>query len=187
MITETSAKKIWKILESKYLTKRIENRLHWKRRLYRFQLKKYISIDEHMNNYTKLLTDLANVNVVIEEKDKALILLSYLPNEDYETFVLTLINGKQLLSYNDISSTFVKYELRKDKKSFNSTSAKALTVRGKSSNRKGKSDRDRSKSRADFRDLKKNQCIFCKELGHWNVGCLRIKDKKKSKPEANLL
>ena len=36
MMTETSAKKIWEIFESKYLTKSIENHLHLKRRLYRF-------------------------------------------------------------------------------------------------------------------------------------------------------
>jgi len=76
------------------LIKSIENRLHIKRRLYRFQLKKGISISEHMKNYTKLLANLANVDVVIGEEDKALILLSSLPDEDYETFVLTLINGK---------------------------------------------------------------------------------------------
>ena len=47
-----------------------------------------------MNNYTRLLVNLANVNVVIEDEDKALILLSHLPDEDYGTFVLTLINIK---------------------------------------------------------------------------------------------
>jgi len=31
---------------------------------------------------------------------------------------------------------------------------------------KGKVDCGRSKFRAGFRDLKKNQCAFCKELGH---------------------
>ena len=39
-----------------------------------------------MNNYTKLLVDLANVEVVIEDED---ILLSSLPDEEYETVVLT--------------------------------------------------------------------------------------------------
>ena len=63
-------------------------------RLYGFQLKSEISIDEHMNNYSKLLTDLFNVDVKIEEEDKALILLNSLPEEEYETFILTLINGK---------------------------------------------------------------------------------------------
>jgi len=59
-----------------------------------------------------------------------LILLSSLHGEDNETFILTLINGRQFLSYNEISSTFVNYELRrKDKESFNSTSVEALTLR----------------------------------------------------------
>ena len=44
-------------------------------------------------NYTKLLTNLVNVDVDIEEEDKALILLNSFPDEEYETFILTLING----------------------------------------------------------------------------------------------
>ena len=92
-MTETSMKKIWEILESKYLTKSTRNRLHQKMRLYCFLLKKCISIGEHMNNYTKLFTDLSNMNVVIEDEDKALIILSSLPYEDYETIVLTLISS----------------------------------------------------------------------------------------------
>ena len=65
----------------------------------------------------KLLTDLDNVDVVIEDEDKTLILLSSLPDEDYETFILTLINGKQSLSYNEISFALVNHELRRKKKS----------------------------------------------------------------------
>ena len=134
---------------------------------YRFQLKKGISIDEHINNYMKLLADLTNVDVVIEVKDKALILLSSLPDEDYETFILTLINGKQFISDNEVSPALVNHELRKkDKESSNNTSVETLTIRGKSFNRKEKGDHDRSKTRIGFKDLKKNQCAFCKELGY---------------------
>jgi len=52
--------------------------LNLKKRLYHFQLKKKLSIDDHMNNYTKFLADLINVDVTIEEEDKALILLNSL-------------------------------------------------------------------------------------------------------------
>ena len=41
-------------------------------------LKKGLSIAEHMNEYTKLLTYLINVDVNIKEEDKALILLNSL-------------------------------------------------------------------------------------------------------------
>jgi len=42
-------------------------------------MKRGFSIDEHMNNYTKLLSDLVNVDVKIIEEDKAVILLNSLP------------------------------------------------------------------------------------------------------------
>jgi len=148
-MNETSAKRIWEILESTYLTKSVENHLHLKRRLYRFQLKKRIHIVVHMNNYTKLLGDLANIDEMIKDENKVLILLSSLPDDEYETFVLTLINDKSSLSYDEESTSIVNHELRrKNKESSNSTSAEVLTVRGRSSNRKGKGDRGRSKSKA---------------------------------------
>ena len=138
--------------------------LQLKRMLYRFQMKKRLSIDEHMNNYTKFLTDLVNMNVKIKEEDKVMILLNSLPDEEYETFTLTLINGRQTLNYIEVSAALVNYEVRRHDKlsSSKGTSAEALATRGKSSNRKGKDDRGRSKSRLSFRDLKKNQCAFCK-------------------------
>ena len=65
-----------------YLTKSIESRLQLKKRLYRFQMMIGLSIDEHMNSYIKLLTDLANMDVKIEEEDRAVILLNSLPDEE---------------------------------------------------------------------------------------------------------
>jgi len=65
-----------------------------------------------MNNYTKLLTDLVNVDVKINEEDKALILLNSLLEEEYETFTLTLINGRRSLNYNEVSAALVNYEVR---------------------------------------------------------------------------
>jgi len=119
VMNETSARKIWDILEDMFLSRSIENRLHLKRRLYRFRLNKRISIGENMNNYNNLLADLASLKVVIEDEDKALVLLSSLSDEEYETFVLPFINGKKSLSYNKVSAALVNHELRKkDKRVF---------------------------------------------------------------------
>jgi len=46
------------------------------RKLCRFQLKNKISIGEHINNYMKLLVDLDNVDEMIKDEGKTLILLS---------------------------------------------------------------------------------------------------------------
>ena len=71
-------------------------------------------------------------------------------DDDYDTFVLTLINGKQSRSYNEVSTALVNHELKwKNKESSNNTSVEALTVRERSSNRKDKGDRWRSKSKTD--------------------------------------
>ena len=57
-----------------------------KRRLYRFQMKKGISVDKHMNIYTKLLTNLINVDMKIDEEDKAVILLNSLREENMRPY-----------------------------------------------------------------------------------------------------
>jgi len=114
-----------------------------------------VSISDHINTYTKLLTDLANVDVVIEDEDKTeedetLILLSSLPDMGYETFVLTLINGRTSLSYVEMTIALMNLELRRrDKESFSGTLMQALTLRGRSPNQRGE-NRGKSKLRLRF-------------------------------------
>ena len=91
---------------------------------------------DHMNIYTKFLTNLINVDVAIEEKDKALILLNSLPDEEYETFVLTLINSKQIHNYRCVGCSC---ELRSEKE------GQAVFFQ-KNNSRGDDSKRDRSQS-----------------------------------------
>ena len=63
-----------------------------------------------MNRYTKLLTDLVNVDVETNEENKAVILLNL---DEYETFTLTLINGRKSLNYTEVSAALVSYEARR--------------------------------------------------------------------------
>jgi len=120
----------------------VESRLQLKRRLYRFQMKRECSTNEHMNSYTKLLTDLVNVVFEIDEEYKAVILLNSLTKEEYETFTLTLINERKFLNYNEVSAALVNYEVRRQDRlsSSGSTTVEALAIRGRSFNRKGKGD-----------------------------------------------
>ena len=69
---------------------------------------------------------------VIGHEDVAVILLSSLSDDGYETFVLTLINRKISVSYNEVTTALVNLDLRrKAKESFNGTSTEVLAVRGK--------------------------------------------------------
>ena len=107
------------------------------------------------------------MGVEISEEDKAVILLNSLPREEYEAFTLTFLSGRQSLNDDEVSAALVSYEVRRQDilSSSGSTTAKALAVRGRSSNGKGRDDQGRSKSRSGFRNLKRNQCALCKELG----------------------
>ena len=95
-----------------------------------------------MNNYTKFHADLVNVDIAIEEEDNVLIFLNYLLDEEYETFILILINDKQSLNYSDVSAALVNYEVRrKDKQSsFSSTTAETNHRKGKGRFEKSKTD-----------------------------------------------
>ena len=87
----------------KVSTKNVESRLQLKSKFYRFQMPRGCSINGHsinghMISYRKLLTDLVNVDVEINEEDKAVILLNSLPRKEYETFTLTFLNGRKSLT-----------------------------------------------------------------------------------------
>ena len=61
----------------------------------------------------RLLTDLVNVDVETNKEDKVVIILNSLPREEYETFTLTLINGRKSLNYSEVSAALVSYEVRR--------------------------------------------------------------------------
>ena len=88
MLHETSARQLWKILEKKYLTKSVVSRLQLKSKLYGFQMQRGCSVNEHLNRYMKLLTDLVNVDVETSEENKA-VMLAQRPS----TLVLMMINS----------------------------------------------------------------------------------------------
>ncbi|KAI0500208.1 hypothetical protein KFK09_018417 [Dendrobium nobile] len=95
VVIETSIVKLWKTLENKYLMKSVENHLHMKRWLYRFQMRHMITIDEHLNNFTKLLADILNLDENVRDEDKTLLPLNSLLDE-FENYTTTLIHGKEV-------------------------------------------------------------------------------------------
>lgn len=52
---------------------------------------------KHMDNFNRIILDLKNIVVKIQEEDHAIILLSSLP-KNYEHIVDTMLYGKQTLT-----------------------------------------------------------------------------------------
>ena len=67
---------------------------------------------DHLDEFNKLILVLENVNVNLEDKDKALFLLSSLP-DSYEHFVDTLLYGRQILTLKYVRSALESKDLKK--------------------------------------------------------------------------
>ena len=187
VMKETSAKELWDKLENKYMTKSVENRLYLKKKLFRFQFKQGTSMHEHLNAFNKILADLQNLDVEIDDEDKALLLLNSLPNT-YEHLTTTLLYGKDEIKFNDVSNALMNNEVRKkDQDAHRESSSNALTARGRTSTRKsGGRWKSRSKSRgksSERRQLAKDECAYCHQKGHWIKDCPKIDN---NEPKANI-
>ncbi|KAK8954443.1 hypothetical protein KSP39_PZI002550 [Platanthera zijinensis] len=182
VMLETCAGNLWSTLENKYLTKNMENRLYMKRRLYRFQMRHGVSIDEHLSEFTKLLADLLNLDEDVGDENKTL-LLNSLPDE-YENFTMSLIHGKEVLKYSEVSTTLLKHKFRRRDKELSKTeSAEALVShRGRYEKKnwhKKTNNSTQKHGNSRGRSLERNQCEFCLETGHWKKDCPKLKEKNK--------
>ena len=98
----TMTKELWDKLEAKYMKKSVENKIYLKKKLFRFDCKKGISMAKHLDDFNKIITDLLTLDVTINDEDKTL-LLNSLPGS-YEFLVTTLLHGLTSLVFEDVSN-----------------------------------------------------------------------------------
>ena len=91
---------------------------------------------------------------------------------------ITLINGKGKLSFEEVCSTLLNYEIQnKDEREHRDESVEALIVRGRSQNKKWE-----IRGNVTLKStLGKDECAFCHEEGHWKKNCPKLKKKDKGK------
>ena len=177
---ETSANKLWVALEEKFLKKNSQNKLHLKKRLFRFTYVPSTTMNDHITKFNQLVTDLLNMDETFKDEDLALMLLVSLP-EEFEFLETTLLHGRSDISLSEVCAALYSYEQRKKDKQKNSIrDTEALVVRGRSYTRK-KTQKGRSKSKSR---LGKDECAFCHEKGHWKKNCPKLKNKGKAAVDA---
>ena len=95
-----------------------------------------MSLSSHIDKFNKLITDLLNLDETFIDERKAMLLIGSLFDKlDY--LCITLIHGKNKLSFEEVYSALLNYEIqKKDKKEHRDTSVEALRVRGRSQNKK---------------------------------------------------
>ncbi|KAJ0860808.1 putative RNA-directed DNA polymerase [Helianthus annuus] len=171
---ETSAAGIWAKLKSLYMTKSLANRLYLKKRLYTFHMSSGKSLEDHTDEFNKLILDLENIEVALDDEDQAIIFLTSLPSS-YEHFVDTLMYGRDSLSMEDVLSALNSKELKKRSDS-KEEGGDGLYVRGRSDQRNYSSGsrNSRSKSKSRF----KRRCFVCNSEKHFKKDCPEFKKRK---------
>ena len=94
------------------MKKRNENRLYLLKRLFRLQLKSGISISSHIDGFNKIIVNLLNLDETFKDEHKTMLLIGFVPDE-LDHLCTTLIHEKEKLSFEEVCSALLNYEIRK--------------------------------------------------------------------------
>ena len=140
-----------------YMTKSLSNKLYLMKQLYGLRMNEGTTVLEHLNFFNKVISELLAVDVMIDEEDKTLILLSSL-SEIYDHIVTTILYGKKTLILEEIMSTLLSNEIRKKTKS-------------RGADRIGFSGHGKERKRRKERSGSSNAYHFCHREGRWKNDC----------------
>ncbi|GJU91165.1 retrovirus-related pol polyprotein from transposon TNT 1-94 [Tanacetum coccineum] len=107
VIHETTAAGLWLKLESLYMTKSLANKLQLKDRLYTFRMKPGTSVQDHLDEFNTILIDLENLDVDIDDEDKAVLLVISLPASYKHFKEIMLYGNRETLSFDDVKSALL--------------------------------------------------------------------------------
>ncbi|GJW13404.1 hypothetical protein Tco_0017537 [Tanacetum coccineum] len=130
-------------------------------------------LGDHIDEFNKLILDLANIDIKIKDEDQALMLLMSLPSS-YENFVEILLYGSESLTMENVLATKSLRYLKKRAEVTKEETGDGLYVRGRSNN-SGKAHSSRS-SRFKLRGVTgKLKCFIFHSEGHLKRDCLMKK------------
>ena len=176
---ETTAAALWLKLESLYMTKSLANKLRLKERLYTIRMVEGTPIQSHLNEFNSIIMDLENIEVKIDDEDKAVLLVVSLPSTYKHFKEIMLYSNNDTLSFEDVKSNLLSKE-KFDLDIHSEDKGEGLSVRGRT---KEKWSTSNKKSRSKSRGRKSNKtCRYCKKYGHDISDCFILK-KKQEKQE----
>lgn len=190
---------MWQELERDYQTKSLPNRIYLKQMFASYKMEESKTIEENLDMFLKLITDLASLNINISDEDQAIQVLSGLPPQ-YEALVYTLKYemGKDTITLQEVTtSAYAKEVELKQKRLFSRTKANGeglyVENRGRTDRRTERSNSGSNHSyssnrgsRSKSKDSRSKACWVCGSDSHWKRDCPeRKKGGFSSKPQGS--
>ena len=92
------------------MAKSVTYRLFLKSRLYDLRLEEGGSLKGHLDEFSTIVMDIYNIDVVVDDEDLTIFLLCSLPSS-YKNFSETLLYGREVLSSNNFKNALVQRDL----------------------------------------------------------------------------
>src|SRR4051812_47455150 len=148
------------------MTKLMVNRLYLKQALYSFKMVEDKVLAEQLDMFNKLILDLENIDVKIDDEDQALLLLCSLPRS-HAHFKETILYGRDSLTFEEVQSALYSKDLNERKEHKPSTVGEGLAVKGKFLRKDGKFDKKKGKSQSKSYSAEASgiRCYHCKKEG----------------------
>ena len=130
VINEKSTAGIWGKLESLYMTKSLANKLRLKERLFTLRMSEGTPIQSHLDEFNSIIIDLENLDVKIDDEDKAVLLIVSLPPSHRQFKEIMLYGNYLTLSFDDVKTNLLAKE-KFDTQIHSESSGEGLVVRGR--------------------------------------------------------
>ena len=129
---------------------------------YSLQMDETKELRKHIDKFNKVIHDLKNIYIRIEEDDQVILLLNSLPKM-YEHFVDTLLYGKHTLTMSKVKTSLNSKELSIRSKNKEVVNGKSLIARGRTKKEDLRNNRGKSHSKAKVG----KKYFYCHNGGHY--------------------
>jgi hypothetical protein len=109
---EDLAKKLWDKLGSLYKSKYLVNNLFLRKKLYLLRMSEGSSVNEHLNLFNTIISQLSFVDIKIIEEEKCVSLLCSWPNS-WDSLVVVVWSNSTALVLEDVVASLLLEEMRR--------------------------------------------------------------------------
>jgi hypothetical protein len=126
---ETSTKDLWENLGKLYQSKSLVNKLFLRKKLYNLRMRDEDSVEEHLNTFNIVVSQLVSAKIKISDEDKCISLFFSLP-DSWDSLVVAIGSNTTSLKFDEVVSSLLSEEMRR--KNMEGHSTNTLFARGSS-------------------------------------------------------